>query len=113
MHALQCIETAGGCLQGHDGVLLNDMWEWHMDTLHWTPVRDFQNAANQRSALHAPALPAPALPAPALHAPALPAAALPAPALHAPALHAPALAEHTLDPIYGQPHLSQPTPCVS
>ena len=103
MHALQCIETAGGCLQGHDGVLLNDMWEWHMDTLHWTPVRDFQNAANQRSALHAPALPASALPAPALHAPALP----------APALPAPALAEHTSDAVNSQPHLSQPTPCVS
>ncbi|KAL3154619.1 hypothetical protein ABBQ32_014069 [Trebouxia sp. C0010 RCD-2024] len=29
---------------GEGGVLLNDMWEWHMDTLHWTPVRDFQTA---------------------------------------------------------------------
>jgi hypothetical protein len=31
-------------------VLLNDMWEWHMDTLHWTPVRDFQTAGGHRFA---------------------------------------------------------------
>ena len=24
------------------------MWEWHMDTLHWTPVRDFQTAGGHR-----------------------------------------------------------------
>ena len=37
-------------MQGEGGVLLNDMWEWHMDTLHWTPVREFQTAGGHRSA---------------------------------------------------------------
>ena len=37
-------------MQGEGGVLLNDMWEWHMDTLHWTPVRDFQTAGGHRFA---------------------------------------------------------------
>ena len=37
-------------MQGEGGVLLNDMWEWHMDTLHWTPLTDFQTAGGHRSA---------------------------------------------------------------
>ena len=38
------------CTQGEGGVLLNDMWEWHMDTLHWSPLADFQTAGGHRSA---------------------------------------------------------------
>ena len=34
--------------QTEQGQLLNDVWEWHMDTMHWVQLNYFQAAGAHR-----------------------------------------------------------------